>query len=46
LRPPSDWVVLPDPDAESAAALAGAGPGTSSRRRSMTFFRPSRRASD
>ena len=45
LRPPSDWVQLPDPDAESVAVLAGSRV-TSNRRRSMTFFRPSRRASD
>jgi diguanylate cyclase (GGDEF)-like protein len=45
LRPPTHWVQLPDPDADSVAAFAG-GPATSTRRRSMTFFRPSRRASD
>jgi diguanylate cyclase (GGDEF)-like protein len=45
VRPPTNWVQLPDPDADSVAAFAGR-PVASTRRRSMTFFRPSRRASD
>jgi EAL domain-containing protein (putative c-di-GMP-specific phosphodiesterase class I) len=45
VRPPSHWVELADPDAESVPALVG-GSLASSRRRTMTFFRPSRRASD
>lgn len=48
-RLPSHWNELPDPDAnpdaEPVTAFAG-GALASARRRSMTFFRPSRRASD